>query len=408
VSRQNVTSSNVILPYGRQSIDQSDIDAVTEALKADLLTTGPLVDKFEQAFAAAVRAPYAVACGNGTHALHLAALACDIGPGDWVIVTSVTFLASANAVRYVDAEVVFADVDPVTGLINVETILDAEKRAGGPVKAMISVHLGGLPVDSEAIWELAQAKGWKVIEDSCHALGTRFHDRQGAEHWVGDGSFADLCTFSFHPVKTIAMGEGGAITTRNPALADRMRVLRSHGMVRHDLVNNDLALDSHGQRNPWYYEMQELGFNYRVPDLNCALGLSQLARLPAFVARRVQLVDRYVELLRDLGNWVTPIVAPPTIAPGWHLFRVLIDFSQFKVDRAEWMQALTTRGIGSQVHYIPVHLQPYYQARYGVADLPGAMTHYSQTLSLPLYPSLLDHQIDRVVSALGDIANQHG
>jgi UDP-4-amino-4,6-dideoxy-N-acetyl-beta-L-altrosamine transaminase len=379
------------LPYGRQSIDDDDIAAVTEALKADFLTTGPRVEAFEAAFAEAVGAPHAVACSNGTAALHLAMLALGLGEGDVAIAPSITFLATANCARYVGAEVVFADVDPGSGLMTPATLTQALSRAaqvfpGRPVKAVLPVHLRGEVCDLPALEAVATAAGAVLVEDAPHALGSARLFGNAAER-VGEARHSAMATFSFHPVKTIATGEGGMITTRDPATADRLRILRSHGMVRPP------------QADPWVYEMAEPGFNYRLPDILCALGLSQLRKLPAFADRRRALAARYAEALAGLPHM--------RLAAGQegselvlHLLTVLVDFEAAGVSRRQVVERLAAQGIGSQVHYIPVHTQPYYRARYGALDLPGAAAWYGRCLSLPLYPAMDDGDVDRVAAAL--------
>ncbi len=374
-----------LLAYGRQTIEDDDVAAVAAALRGEYLTTGPLVERFEAALAAATGAAHAVACGNGTQALHLACLAAGLGPGDLAVVPAVTFLATANAVRYCGAEVAFADVDPDSGLMTAATAARALDRAGGAAKAVLPVHLAGQMADVEAIGALAP---WTVIEDACHALGTAWTDRAGRPRRVGD---ANLATFSFHPVKTVTTAEGGAVTTADAGLAARMRSLRSHGMTRPPGAA------------PWVYEMAEIGFNYRLPDLLCALGLSQLAKLDRFVARRRALAARYDRLLAGFGNRLRPLARRPACDPAWHLYVVLVDFAACGRDRAAVMAGLRERGIGSQVHYIPVADQPYYRARYGPQDLPGARAFYARCLSLPLFPAMAEGDPDRVVAALAEV-----
>ena len=339
------------LPYGRQSIDDDDIAAVAEALRSDYLTTGPRVEAFEQAFATRVGAAHAVACSNGTAALHLATMALGIGPGDVCIVPSITFLATANCARFQGANVVFADVDPLTGLMTPETLSEALKRAGGRAAAVLPVHLAGRQCDMPQIRALADAAGAAVIEDACHALGSVAGFGQ-----AGDARHSTMACFSFHPVKTIATGEGGMVTTNDAAIAGRLRLARSHGMVRK------------GLSEPWAYEQQLLGYNYRLPDVLCALGLSQLKKLDGFVDRRRALAARYDELLAPL-NLVTVIPSPGQ--PAFHLYVALIDFEAAGVTRKQVMARLAAKGIGSQVHYIPVHTQPYYRELYGEQDAPG-------------------------------------
>lgn len=379
------------LPYGRQTIEDDDIAAVADALRDDLLTTGPRVEAFEAAFAEAVGTEHAVACANGTAALHLTMLALGVREGDLCVVPSTTFLATANCVRYVGAEVIFADVDPDSGLMRPQDLSRAlEQAAPRAVTAVLPVHLRGEVLDLPAIAALAESAGAVVVEDACHALGSSL--RQGnAEIAVGSGRWSSASTFSFHPVKTIATGEGGMITTPDAGLAERLRRLRSHGMVRP--TGGD----------PWWYEMPEPGFNYRLPDILCALGHSQLAKLPRFSAARQTLAARYLETLTPLAPAVRPAASPEGSVATPHLMCVLIDFAGLGKSRRQVMEALKDRGIGSQVHYIPVHTQPYYRERYGQQDLPGAQAWYDRTLSLPLYPGMSLADVDRVVAALGEV-----
>jgi len=378
--------SDGFLPYGRQTIEEDDIAAVAQALRGDFLTTGPTVEAFETAFAAKVGAAHAVACSNGTASLHLAMLALGVGPGDVCIVPSITFLATANCAAYVGAEVVFADVDPDSGLMTPDTLADALSRARGPVKAVLPVHLRGDVCDLPALARLAADAGAVLVEDAPHALGTTMDFGAGLEQ-VGDCSHAVMASFSFHPVKTIATGEGGMLTTNDPALATALRSLRSHGMTR------PAAAD------PWVYEMSRPGFNYRLPDINCALGLSQLAKLDRFTDRRRRLAALYEQRLAGL-NAVALAARPAWSDPALHLLTVLIDFQALGVSRAEVMARLSAAGIGSQVHYIPVHTQPWWRARNGLLDLPGAQAWYDRCLSLPLYPAMEDGDVERVVAGL--------
>ncbi len=396
-----------ILGYGRHLIEDDDVAAVAAVLRGDALTCGPMVEAFEAALAAATGARYAVACGNGTQALHLAVLAAGLGPGDRAIVPAVTFLATANAVRYVGADVVFADVNPDTGLITAESVAAAAALAesdGGTIRAVLPVHLAGQFGDLPDLAALARARGWAVIEDACHAIGTRYDLGQGVAGAVGDGRWSDTTAFSFHPVKTIAMGEGGAVTTNDAALARRMTRLRGHGMVRDAAAFTDpvQALAADGTAHPWYYEMSELGFNYRVTDLQCALGVSQLAKLERFVARRRDLVALYDARLAPLAPLVQPLGRTPGLLPAWHLYIARIDFASRGIDRDQVMRQLGAAGIGTQVHYIPVPWQPYYRQRYGVSALPGAEDYYRRALTLPLHPGMADGDVGRVVDALGE------
>lgn len=392
-----------VLPYGRQYVDDADIAAVNQVLRGDFLTTGPAVEGFEQAFAAVVDAPYAVACSNGTTGLHIALQGLGVTEGDTVIVPSVTFMATANAARYCGAEVVFADVDPTTGIMRPSDLEAALKRATGPVKAVMIVHLAGQTGDLPEISRIAKAAGAFLVEDACHAVGTVAH---GAK--VGATPFSDACVFSFHPVKTIACGEGGMVTTRDPELAARMARLRAHGIERRpdEYRNRALALSPAGTPNPWYHEMHELGNNYRLDDISCALGLSQLKKLAWFAERRRALTARYDAALTVLAPWVLPTVKLPANDPVLHLYVVRIDYAGLGTDRASFMAALKEHGVGTQVHYIPVHHQPYYTERQGTIDLPGADGYYAACLSLPLFIGMSDEDVDHVVASLSALTKR--
>ena len=373
-----------ILPYGRQTIEEDDVAMVTAALRSDYLTTGPNVAAFEQSFADKVEAAHAVSCFNATAGLHLAMLALNIGPGDLVVAPSVTFLSTANCVRMVGADVLFADVDPDSGLMTADTLSAAAARADGRrIAAVIPVHLRGAAADMPAIADVARSLGATVIEDAAHAVGSIT-----ARGPVGNCADSALAVFSFHPVKTMTTGEGGMVTTNDPALAARLTSLRSHAMTRPKGAD------------PWIYEAGELGFNYRLPDLNCALGLSQLAKLDRFVARRADLSRRYDALFAPYADWIRTPAGGVELAPATHLYSVLIDFETLGVSRGDLVEHLRSQGVGSQVHYIPVHTQPYYRTLYPSLALPGADAWYARTLSLPLFPGMDDDDPDRVVAAL--------
>lgn len=372
-----------MIHYGKHCIDQCDIDAVVSVLKSDWLTCGPMVEAFENELCKTVNSQYAVACSNGTTALHLALLALDLGVGDTVLVPAITFLASANAARYVGADVVFVDVDPHTGLMTAETLESAIlQNKNKSLKAVVNVHLAGQCGDLEAIYKVARHHNLFIVEDAAHALGTVYRDKSQKKHPVGANAFSDLTTFSFHPVKTIAMGEGGAITTNDPKIAKRMSLLRSHGIVREasEWLNNELT-------GPWYYEMQALGYNYRVSDIHCALALSQLTKLEQFKAERTKIVHVYDNAFSKLKH-ISTLEKNEQSDSAWHLYVILIDFKALGKTRAQYMKDLQERGIGTQVHYIPVYRQPYYQKLYGSISLSGAENYYSKCLSLPLFVGL--------------------
>lgn len=394
------------LPYARQTIDADDIAAVTAVLQGEYLTTGPAVAAFERAFAAQVDAKYAVACANGTAALHLADLAAGVGPGDVVISSTLTFLATANAARYAGAEVVFADCDPETALTRPGDIEDAIRRCDGRrIAAIHVVHMCGQACDLEAIRQIAVRVGAVLVEDACHALGTSYATRDGGRFLVGSCAHSDMACFSMHPTKTITMGEGGVVTTNSADLYERLLSLRAHGYVRDPVRFKDpeAGLDETGAANPWYYEMQELGFNYRATDIQCALGLSQLKRLGAIAQRRRELAKRYRSALHGLSQHLRPVPEVATCSSVLHLFPVLIDFDTLGKSRSRVMQELRQAGIGTQVHYRPVHRQPYYAERYGPSTLAGAEDYYRRTLSLPFFAGMSDDDQDRVVVALGDV-----
>lgn len=387
------------LPYGRHLIEEDDVAAVVAALRSDLLAQGPRVAAFEAALATCVGAAEAVACSSGTAALHLALASLDVGPGDVCIVPAVTFLSTATAALFCGAEAVFADVDPDTGLMTPQTLADAMKRARGKgrLRAILPVHLGGRLCDMGALAAEAARSGALFVEDACHALGSL--DAYGA--MAGACGLAEAACFSFHPVKTIAAGEGGMVTLNDPARAERMRRLRNHGVTRDAAAMADAgSFDAAGQPNPWSYEQLELGFNYRMNEMEAALGLSQLNKLDRFITRRRALAARYDRLLAPLAGLVRPVATPPGHTPAPHLYSVLIDFAAAGVDRAALIRTLVAAGVGTQVHYIPLYRQPALRHRYGEMRLPGAEAYYARTLALPLFPAMADSHVDQVVLAL--------
>ena len=387
------------IPYGRQTIEDDDVAAVAAALRDPYLTTGPRVPAFEAALAETAGASHAVACANGTAALHLAAMALELGPGDQVIVPTLTFLATANAPHLTGAEIVFADVDPASGLMTAETFEAALARAPR-ARAAFPVHLNGQICDTPALAAIAAARDVTLVEDACHALGAT--DPEGAP--AGAARHAAMACFSFHPVKAIAMGEGGAVTTNDPALDARLRLLRNHGMSRAPesfppgFADDAAAAD--GTPHPWIYAMNAPGLNYRVPDVLCALGLSQLGKLDRFIARRRAIAARYDAAFADLGSHAGPAGRRQRVAPAWHLYVLLVDFERAGVSRDALFASLRTRGVGAQVHYLPVHRQPYYRRLAPDLDLPGADAYYGRAVSLPIHPSMTDADADAVIDAV--------
>ena len=400
-----MSGARPFLPYGRQSIDADDLAAVSEALRGDYLTTGPTVGKFEAAFADFVGARHAIASNSGTAALHLACMALDLKPGDAVIVPTVTFLATANAARFCGAHVVFADVDPDNALLTVKTLETAIARAGTKyrLRAVLPVHVNGFVADMTGIHEVADRHGLEVIEDACHALGSVHPAGNGVIARSGDCALSRMACFSLHPVKTMTTGEGGVTTTNDDGLAARMRLFRNHGMTR-DPAEFQIAAqarDRDGSVNPWYYEMHALGPNYRITDFACALGLSQMKKLERFVTRRREIAALYDRLLEALEPAICPVwVADRRQNPALHLYAILVDYNLIGKSRAQVMAELKSLGIGTQVHYLPVHRQPYYRSLYGDLDLPGSTRYYDRVLSIPLYPDMTDADVERVVEAL--------
>jgi len=379
------------IPYGRQHITSEDVQAVTEALQSDFLTQGPKVVEFEQQFAAYIGAKYAVAVSNGTAALHLAALALGVQPGQRVITTPITFAASANCVRYCGGEVYFADIDPATGLIDLAQVRQLLARhPQGYFHGLIPVDFAGLPVDLEAVRQLCDEFGLWLMEDAAHSPGGFFVDSHGVEQWCGNSEFADLAIFSFHPVKHIATGEGGMITTNRQDLYEKLLLLRTHGITK------DPA-KLHKNDGGWYYEMQELGYNYRLPDMLTALGISQLRRADEGLARRRAIAARYDAAFADI-----PAVQPLAGAPGhaYHLYVIQVE------DRKGLYEALRERQIFTQVHYIPVHTMPYYQELgWKTGDFPHAEAYYAHCLSIPMFPSLTDEEQEYVIACIREFVN---
>lgn len=394
------------IPYGQQWIDEEDIQAVTNVLKSGFLTCGPVVDQFEVALAKKVESQFAIAVSSGTAALHLCSLVLGLKPGDKVIVPSITFLATANAVKYTGADVIFADVDAETGLMSYENYLRAYEDVAGDIKAVYYVHLNGqVSNDFLKIAQDAKQKGLFVVEDAAHAIGTKHSINEELRKPVGSCALSDLCVFSFHPVKTITMGEGGVITTNNEHYYEKLKTLRHHGMVRDPAFFKlkELAFTREGQPYPWYYEMSEMGLNYRATDIHCALGLSQLKKLDYFVSRRQEIVKLYDDAFDSLKPLLRPILKLDPSLTAFHLYPVLVDFTALKKNRYQVIQELKSLGIGTQVHYMPLPLHPYYKENYRTSNIPGAMVYYSNVLSLPLYPKMRHDDVLRVIDAVREV-----
>ncbi len=380
-----------MIPYGRQEISQADIDAVVDVLRSDFLTQGPMVPRFEQSVAAHVGARHALAVNSATSALHIACLALGLGPGDWLWTSPVTFVASANCGLYCGARVDFVDIDPRTFNLCPQALarkLEQAEREGRLPKVVVPVHLCGQPADMAAIHALAQRYGFKVIEDASHAIGGKYRS-----DFIGSGRYSDITIFSFHPVKIITTAEGGMALTNDDELARRMALLRSHGITR------DPAQMTHAADGPWYYQQIDLGFNYRMTELQAALGVSQMQRLDDFVARRHQLARRYDELLAGL-----PLSTPwqhPDGYSGLHLYVIRLDAAVPGPRHLDVFESLRAQGIGVNLHYIPVHSQPYYQGLgFQAGDFPEAEQYYREAISLPMYHLLTYEQQDEVVSAV--------
>jgi len=380
-----------MIPYGRQDITQEDIDAVLGVLSSDFLTQGPMVPRFEQRVAQHVGAAHAYAVNSATSALHMSCAALGLGPGDHLWTSPVTFVASANCGLYCGAEVDFVDIDPRTYNLcpqALERKLQLAEEANRLPKVLVAVHLCGQPCDMQAIYELSRRFGFRIIEDASHAIGGKYQEK-----YIGGCQFSDITVFSFHPVKIITTAEGGMALTNDPALAAHMELFRSHGITR------DPAKMTHEPDGPWYYQQVELGYNYRMTELQAALGLSQMERLDAYVARRHELAQRYDRLLAGL-----PVVAPwqhPDSYSGLHLYVIRLKLDEIRKTHREVFEGLRELGIGVNLHYIPVHTQPYYQNMgFRPGDFPESETYYREAISLPMFFGLTDAQQDEVVAAL--------
>lgn len=380
-----------MIPYGRQDITQADIDAVLVVLQSDFLTQGPMVPRFEQAVATHVGAQHALAVNSATSALHIACLALELGPGDYLWTTPITFVASANCGLYCGAAVDFVDIDPRTYNLCPQALtrkLELAEREGKLPKVLVVVHLCGQPCDMKAIHKLAQRYNFKVIEDASHAIGGKYRGE-----FIGNCRYSDITVFSFHPVKIITTAEGGMALTNSSTLADKMTLLRSHGVTR------DPGLMTHEADGPWYYQQIDLGFNYRMTELQAALGVSQMDRLDQYVARRHQLASRYNDLLAEL-----PVTIPwqhPDSYSGLHLYVIRLQLDKINLNHRQVFESLREQGIGVNLHYIPVHTQPYYQQMgFKAGHYPEAERYYREAISLPMFQTMSNAQQDEVIVAL--------
>lgn len=380
--------------YGKQSISETDIKAVDEVLHSDFLTQGPAIEQFERTVADYCGAKYAVAVCNATAALHIACLSAGLGTGELLWTSPITFVASANCGRYCGADVDFVDIDEKTynmSTVALEEKLRCARRDNSLPKVVVPVHLAGQPCDMARIKELSEEYGFTVIEDASHAVGADYLDTK-----VGSCAFSDMTVFSFHPVKIVTTGEGGMVLTNNKDLYEKLLLYRSHGITR------DPAKMTHISDGVWYYQQIALGFNYRMTDIQAALGVSQMERLDEFVVRRRYLAARYDDLLRDLPL-TTPIVLPDG-QPSWHLYIVRIDFNCVRKTKQKIFAEMREKGIVLSLHYIPVHTQPYYEELgFCANDCPAAMEYYHEVLTLPLYPKLTDAEQDQVATALREV-----
>lgn len=378
-----------MIPYGRQWIDEEDIQAVVDVLRSDWLTTGPCVESFEKAFAEQVGAKYAVAVSSGTAALHAAMFAIGIGPGDEVIVPAMTFAASANCVVFQGGTPVFSDVEPDTLLIDPR---DVEKKITPKTKAIITVDYAGQPCDYDTFKGIADHHHLSLVADACHSLGATYRGRSV-------GSLADLNVFSFHPVKHITTGEGGMITTDNEEISRRMRIFRNHG-----ITTDHRQRDAQGS---WFYEMLDLGYNYRITDFQCALGISQLKKLPHWLEMRWEIAQKYAEHFLKIKG-IKPIAVKGDVRHAYHLYVIRINKEETGLDRGTLFHELRSQGIGVNVHYVPVHMHPFYQNRYGTSrDLcPMAEKAYEEIISLPMYPAMKDEDVAHVIEAIHKIINE--
>jgi UDP-4-amino-4,6-dideoxy-L-N-acetyl-beta-L-altrosamine transaminase len=388
------------IPYGKQYIDSDDVNAVSSTLKSKFLTTGPKVNEFEQKICEFTGAKYAVAVCNGTAALHLASLVM-LKPGEYVLTTPNSFLATSNSILYANAKPIFVDISS-DGNIDLD-ICEQELKKNKKIKALYCVHFSGNPINQDKLSKLREVYDIKILEDCSHSIGATYTDSQGVTIRAGSCYHADVATFSFHPVKHITTGEGGAITTNSRELYDQLLILRNHGMVHNKdkLLQKDMLFDEKGNKNPWYYEMHSLGFNYRITDIQCALGIGQFGKLNQFINRRKKLADTYADAFTGL-DWLKPLCMNNN--SSYHLYVLLFDFNKLSITRSELFDLLLKKNIGVQVHYIPINKQPYYGSLgYGKEITPVMDKYYEGCVSIPMYPKLTDEEQQYVIQSIMDL-----
>ena len=390
------------LPYSKQHISNKDIKKVVEVLKSNFITQGPEITNFEKEFAKYVGSKYAVACATGTAALHISCLSLGINKKSRILTTGVTFVATANCAEYLGAKVNFVDIDKNTHCISVKN-LEKKLKNGQKVNLVIVVHMAGHSADMKRIFRLKRKYNFKLIEDSCHALGGSYENYK-----VGSCKFSDISTFSFHPVKPITTGEGGMITTNNKKIYERLLLFRTHGIHKNPkkFINKKLGFEKKNQANRWYYEMTNLGYNYRITDIQAALGSSQLQRINAITSKRNKIAEFYNKEFKNYNGIVTP-PKQRNIIHAYHLYTLLIDFKKFKISKNYFMTRLAQEGVGSQVLYIPVFLQPYYKKKYNynIKNFPNSMSYYNKAVSIPIFDDITKKELNHVSQVIKKILN---
>ena len=389
------------LPYGRQTLDKKDINAVIKVLKKDYITQGPLITKFENAFSKYVGSKYAVSCSSGTAALHLSCLALGLKPGKKLVTSPISFVASANCGEFVGAKISFVDVDDKK--FNLSTQKLEQKLKKEKIDVVVVIHMAGHPADLRKLRELKKKYKFKLIEDACHALGGKYKKSK-----IGSCDYSDICTFSFHPVKNITTGEGGMITTNDKKIYEKLKQLRSHGINKssNQFLNRKLAFDYNGKKNMWYYEMGHLGFNYRLTDFQSALGISQLRKINNIIKKKRIIAKLYDKKLSN-NNLISIPAHQSDIIHAYHLYTIMVDFKKLGKTRNQVMEELRKKSIGTQVLYIPIHYQPYYynKYKYKIGSFPQSEKYYNNCLSIPIFPDLSRKEINHIIKTLLKVIN---